>query len=107
MTVPTLHHSAAVEVRCSEQDAGAAPAAEARAAAPGVAGWSRCFSRALLGGCSPRWPWRSRPGFAWRRGANPEAVRVLAGHHNPSTTQRYVHATRADLEAAIAKLSQG
>lgn len=38
-----------------------------------------------------------------RNGASPEAVRVLAGHHNLNVTQRYVHAT--DLQVAIGKLS--
>ena len=40
-----------------------------------------------------------------RRGASVEAVRVLAGHSGLDVTQRYVHATGADLKAAIAKLS--
>jgi site-specific recombinase XerD len=40
-----------------------------------------------------------------RRGASVEAVRVLAGHSGLAVTQRYVHATGADLKAAIAKLS--
>ena len=39
-----------------------------------------------------------------RRGASLEAVRVLAGHSKLDVTQRYVHATGADLTAAIAKL---
>jgi site-specific recombinase XerD len=34
----------------------------------------------------------------------PEAVRELAGHSKLQTTQRYVHATGADLRDAIAKL---
>jgi integrase len=42
-----------------------------------------------------------------RRGGSLEAVRVLAGHSNLSVTQRYVHATGADLEAAIARLGNG
>ena len=36
-----------------------------------------------------------------------EAVRVLAGHSSLTVTERYVHATAADLEAAIAKLGPG
>jgi integrase len=39
-----------------------------------------------------------------RRGASVEAVRVLAGHNSLNVTQRYVHATAADLKEAIAKL---
>ena len=39
-----------------------------------------------------------------RRGASVEAVRVLAGHNSLIVTQRYVHATAADLKEAIAKL---
>jgi site-specific recombinase XerD len=39
-----------------------------------------------------------------RGGANLEAVRELAGHSKLLTTQRYVHATGADLRDAIAKL---
>ena len=40
-----------------------------------------------------------------RRGASVEAVRLLAGHSKLDVTQRYVHATGADLEAAIARLT--
>lgn len=40
-----------------------------------------------------------------RRGASLEAVRLLAGHGDLHTTQRYVHAVGAELTAAIAKLS--
>ena len=40
-----------------------------------------------------------------RGGANLEAVRELAGHSKLHTTQRYVHATGADLRDAIARLS--
>ncbi len=40
-----------------------------------------------------------------RRGASLEAVRLLAGHGDLHTTQRYVHAGGGDLEAAIAKFS--
>lgn len=39
-----------------------------------------------------------------RRGASVEAVRLLAGHSDLATTQRYVHAEAADLAGAIAKL---
>lgn len=39
-----------------------------------------------------------------RRGASVEAVRLLAGHSDLQTTQRYVHAAAADLRAAMAKL---
>jgi integrase len=39
-----------------------------------------------------------------RRGASLEAVRVLAGHSDLAVTERYVHATGDDLEAAIASL---
>ncbi len=38
-------------------------------------------------------------------GASVEAVRVLAGHSGLNTTQRYVHATGADLQGAIVLLS--
>ena len=37
-----------------------------------------------------------------RRGASVEAVRLLAGHSDLATTQRYVHATAGDLKAAMA-----
>jgi len=40
-----------------------------------------------------------------RRGASVEAVRLLAGHSKLDVTQRYVHATAADLHAAIARLA--
>lgn len=40
-----------------------------------------------------------------RRGASVEAVRLLAGHSKLDVTQRYVHATAADLQAAIATLT--
>jgi integrase len=40
-----------------------------------------------------------------RRGASVEAVRLLAGHSDLDTTQRYVHAVGGDLTAAIAKFS--
>jgi len=39
-----------------------------------------------------------------RGGANLEAVRELAGHSKLHTTQRYVHATGADLRDAISEL---
>jgi integrase len=39
-----------------------------------------------------------------RRGGSLEAVRVLAGHSGLEITQRYVHASGADLEAAISRL---
>lgn len=39
-----------------------------------------------------------------RGGANLEAVRELAGHSKLHTTQRYVHATGADLRDAIGRL---
>lgn len=39
-----------------------------------------------------------------RRGVSIEAIRMLAGHSKLDVTQRYVHATAADLKAAIAKL---
>jgi site-specific recombinase XerD len=40
-----------------------------------------------------------------RHGANLEALRELAGHFTRSfTTQRYVHATGADLRHAIGRL---
>ncbi|HEY2407639.1 MAG TPA: tyrosine-type recombinase/integrase [Polyangiaceae bacterium] len=39
-----------------------------------------------------------------RGGANLEAVRELAGHSKLVTTQRYVHATGADLRDAVARL---
>lgn len=39
-----------------------------------------------------------------RRGVSVEAIRSLAGHANLRTTQRYLHATDADLHAAIGKL---
>jgi integrase len=41
-----------------------------------------------------------------RRGAGVEAVRLLAGHSDLATTQRYVHAVADDLRAAIAKLAE-
>ncbi len=40
-----------------------------------------------------------------RRGASLEAVRLLAGHGDLQTTQRYVHTAGGELKAAIAKLS--
>ena len=40
-----------------------------------------------------------------RRGASVEAVRLLAGHSDLAVTQRYVHATAADLTAAMARLT--
>lgn len=40
-----------------------------------------------------------------RGGANLEAVRELAGHSKLHTTQRYVHATGADLRDAISRLA--
>jgi site-specific recombinase XerD len=43
--------------------------------------------------------------FLVRRGASLVAVRLLAGHGNLQTTQRYVHAAGGDLKAAIAKFS--
>lgn len=39
-----------------------------------------------------------------RRGASIEAVRVLMGHSKLEITQRYIHATAADLEDAISML---
>lgn len=39
-----------------------------------------------------------------RRGASVEAVRLLAGHSDLQTTQRYIHAAAADLRSAMAKL---
>jgi len=39
-----------------------------------------------------------------RGGANLEAVRELAGYSELHTTQRYVHATGADLRDAISRL---
>jgi len=39
-----------------------------------------------------------------RGGASVEAVRLLAGHSDLATTQRYVHASAGDLTLAIAKL---
>jgi len=41
-----------------------------------------------------------------RRGASLEAVRVLAGHSKLEMTQRYAHATTADLRAAIDRLGK-
>ncbi len=41
-----------------------------------------------------------------RRGAGLEAVRMLAGHSKLEMTQRYAHATSADLKAAIGKLGR-
>lgn len=41
-----------------------------------------------------------------RRGAGLEAVRVLAGHSKLEMTQRYAHATGADLRAAMDKLAR-
>jgi len=40
-----------------------------------------------------------------RGGANIEAVREVAGLSKLQTTQRYVHATGADLRDAISRLS--
>jgi integrase len=40
-----------------------------------------------------------------RRGASLEAVRVLAGHSKLEMTQRYAHATAADLRTAMDKLA--
>jgi len=40
-----------------------------------------------------------------RHGAGIEAIRLLAGHSAMSTTARYLHASRADLRAAISTLS--
>ena len=39
-------------------------------------------------------------------GAGLEAVRVLAGHATLEMTQRYAHATAADLQVAIQKLGR-
>jgi integrase len=41
-----------------------------------------------------------------KSGAGAEAVRVLAGHSKLEMTQRYAHATTADLRAAIDKLGR-
>lgn len=41
-----------------------------------------------------------------RSGASLEAVRVLAGHSSLTMTQRYAHATAADLQAAVQKLNR-
>lgn len=40
-----------------------------------------------------------------RDGVSVEAVRVLAGHADLKTTQRYVHASTADLRAAVLTLA--
>jgi site-specific recombinase XerD len=40
-----------------------------------------------------------------RRGAGLEAVRVLAGHSKLEMTQRYAHATAADLRSAMDRLA--
>lgn len=42
-----------------------------------------------------------------RHGVGVEAVRVLAGHTDLKTTQRYVHASAAELRAAVGKLPSG
>ena len=47
---------------------------------------------------------REHAGIVVRGGANLEAVRELAGHSKLHTTQRYVHATGADLRDAIGRL---
>ena len=39
-----------------------------------------------------------------RSGANLEAVRELAGHSKLLTTQRYLHASGADLRDAVSRL---
>ena len=41
-----------------------------------------------------------------RNGVSVEAVRVLAGHADLKTTQRYVHASAADLKAAVLTLAR-
>lgn len=41
-----------------------------------------------------------------RNGVSVEAVRVLAGHAELKTTQRYVHASAADLKAAVLTLAR-
>jgi integrase len=42
-----------------------------------------------------------------RRGASIEAVRVLAGHSSLQVTERYAHATAADLAVAMTRLRPG
>jgi site-specific recombinase XerD len=42
---------------------------------------------------------------AIRRGASLEAVRVLASHSKLEMTQKYTHATIADLRSAMDKLA--
>ena len=41
-----------------------------------------------------------------RAGASVEAVRLLVGHSKLDVTQRYVHATAADVRVAIARLRE-
>lgn len=68
------------------------------------------FVRFLMRAGLRRWSFHSlRHAFISelvRRGASLEAVRVLAGHSKLEMTQRYAHATAADLQAAMQKLGR-